>query len=359
MPETVPGHILFDAERMKYPHTGLYHFCLQLGNAIKESIGDPTRLHYYVPSSLKGFFGARVQYEIQQSYHKWFPISSENIDVWHATHQSTDYFPFRRKVPVVLTIHDLNFMLDEEKSDQKKEKYLTDIQRKIEASSHIVTISEFVKAELERFISIKDKPVSIIYNGCNIHPVSDKDQMTMPSLLEEDFLFTIGTITVKKNFHVLPALLVNNNMKLVIAGVVQQKKYLQRIIDEAEQLGVKDRILFTGGITEKEKVWYYRHCKAFVFPSIAEGFGLPVVEAMFHGKPVFLSTHTSLPEIGGEHAFYFSDFHPESMRNVLQQGLQHFSVEQAELLKKQAEKFQWSTAATQYLSIYNSLCKPV
>jgi glycosyltransferase involved in cell wall biosynthesis len=356
MAVNLSGHILFDAERMKYPHTGLYHFCLQLGNAIKDMVAGKDKLHYYIPASAKGFFGSEVQYLIQHSFHKFFQPSMDNIQVWHATHQSTDYFPFRRKSPVVLTVHDLNFMLDEEKSDQKKMKYIADLQKKVDASSHIVTISHFVKSELQKYISVKEKPVTVIYNGCNVYQPSLEDALHQYMDIQDDFLFTIGTITSKKNFHVLPGLLHNNRMKLVIAGITKQNSYRNNIIDEAIKWGVRDRVIFTGAISESEKAWYYQHCKAFIFPSIAEGFGLPVIEAMYYGKPVFLSNQTSLPEIGGSNAFYFNEFEASYMQEVLKEGLERFTKEQSDLLKKQSAKFDWKESARQYISIYNSLC---
>lgn len=356
MPIKLSGHILFDAERMKYPHTGLYHFCWQLGNALKDIVNEKEKLHYYVPASFKGFFGSEVQYLVQQSFHKWLLPYTDSIQVWHATHQSTDYFPFRKKCAVVLTVHDLNFLLDEEKTELKKRKYINDLQKKVNASAHIVTISHFVKKELLKYISVGDKPVSVIYNGCNIHASTESDNLIQPDLIHDEFLFTIGTITPKKNFHVLPCLLQYNNMKLVIAGVTKQSGYRQRIIDEAKKVGVEERLVFVGGISESEKAWYYRNCKAFVFPSIAEGFGLPVIEAMYYGKPVFLSKHTSLPEIGGKDAFYFHDFDPVRMQTTFAEGMISFTDVQSESLRKQASTFDWKVAAEQYLSIYNTLC---
>ena len=73
----------------------------------------------------------------------------------------------------------------------------------------------------------------------------------------------------------------------MIAGVTHQPWYQRKIEEEAKRLGVTERVIFTGAISENDKYWYYQNCTAFVFPSIAEGFGLPVIEAMYFGKPVF------------------------------------------------------------------------
>ncbi len=132
----------------------------------------------------------------------------------------------------------------------------------------------------------------------------------------------------KKNFHVLPALLVGNDHELIISGV--ETPYKSKIMEEAEKFGVTDRVKITGTISEEDKAWYYKNCTAFVFPSIAEGFGLPVIEAMHFGKPVFLSTHTSLPEIGGDAAFYFPTFEPADMQATFANGMAEFAAKKYE-----------------------------
>ena len=176
------------------------------------------------------------------------------------------------------------------------------------------------------------------------------------NITDQPFLYTIGTIAEKKNFHVLPALLVHNNYLLIISGITQSQTYKDKIIATAKSFGVADRVVFTGAISEAEKYWYYQHCKAFVFPSLAEGFGLPVIEAMHFGKPVILSTHTSLPEVGGEHAYYFQNFEPASMQQTLLNSLAHYQQQNSQaLIKVWANTFTWQEAAIQYLNIYRSL----
>jgi glycosyltransferase involved in cell wall biosynthesis len=131
--------------------------------------------------------------------------------------------------------------------------------------------------------------------------------------------------------------------------------YKDKIMEEAQKHGCADRVTITGTISEYDKAWYYKNCEAFVFPSLAEGFGLPVIEAMHFGKPVFLSTHTSLPEIGGAAAFYFKTFEPEHMQQVLRDGLQEFQDKNlAQKTIEHAEQFDWQNTARQYLELYEN-----
>jgi glycosyltransferase involved in cell wall biosynthesis len=245
-------------------------------------------------------------------------------------------------------------MHDENATLAKKEKYLQKIQMHINRADAVTAISHFAFDEMKKYLVLDDSKCSVIYNGCSI---SDSVVATPPARRPTGkFLFTIGTIVPKKNFHVLPALLVNNDYKLVISGVTQSDSYKHLIEKQAALFGVQERIQFTGPVSEPEKYWYMQNCEAFLFPSLAEGFGLPVVEAMHFSKPVLLSTCASLPEVGGNAAYYFSSFEPASMQDVLASSLQNYNAQSSHShIRAQADKFSWDHSAQQYLAVYRSL----
>jgi glycosyltransferase involved in cell wall biosynthesis len=340
---------------MKYPNTGLYHYCLQLGKALQRNLdAEQETLKLYVRKEAVPAFGDHYSCIPQHSLHKFFMPLKKEYAVWHSTFQGTNYFPFRKKLKVVLTIHDLNFLY-ENKTPEKEQKYMKSLAKKIKHADHLVCISDFVLNDVKKHFDLTLKPCSVIYNGCNVPPaiIEELPATTRP---KAPFLFSIGTVTDKKNFHVLPPLLEDNNLLLIIAGEIQNENYKQKILLEAKKYGVEDRVIFTGPVTENEKYWYMKNCEAFLFPSVAEGFGLPVIEAMYFGKPVILSTHTSLPEIGGDEAYYFPDFDPGHMRQALQQSLEHYATNQpAEKIRQRAAQFNWDKAAREYLQTYRTL----
>ena len=351
-----PHTILLDCERMKYPHTGLYHFCLHLGKNLLETAANDRQFCFYTPASAIGAFGKEAHYLQQNSLQKFRLPSTKNFSIWHNTYQSSSYFPKHRNLKIILTIHDLNFLYDSKKNELKKRNYLQKLKAKIERADHIVAISEFTLNDVISNIDIGNKPYSIVYNGCNVEQITS---LTMPAVVpSRPFLFTIGTIIEKKNFHVLPCLLANNDWQLVIAGFTQSEAYKSCIITEAGKYGVADRVIFTGPISENDKQWYLQKCTAFVFPSIAEGFGLPVVEAMYFGKPLLLSTFTSLPEIGGDVAYYFNSFEPAAMQQTLEESLHDYNVKKPQkAIQERSTLFSWQRSALQYHAIYNSLLR--
>ena len=93
-----------------------------------------------------------------------------------------------------------------------------------------------------------------------------------------------------------------------------------------------------------------------MFPSYAEGFGLPVIEAMQYGKPVFLSTSTCLPEIGGPDAYYFENFEAAYMQEQFKACMKHYQeTNHQEKIRTRASQFTWQNAASQYMDVYKSL----
>ena len=345
--------IILDCERMKHPYTGLFEYCHQLGLALYHTKEEKDTIDIYIQKNNQHYFPQDLHFFTQRGIHKFiFPKIDSKFDIWHATHQTSSYLPPKnRKIKRVLTIHDLNFIY-EEKSAAKKAKFLKIHQQNIDNADHIVAISEFTKNDILKHLSV-NKPVSVIYNGCNVDNFPGYDNPLYKP--EKPFLFALGTINAKKNFHVLPALVKNQHLELVVAGN-KDMNYVKKILEEARKHHVEHQVKILGAITNKDKYWYYKNCQAFLFPSKAEGFGIPVIEAMSFGKPVFLSTATCLPEIGGEFAYYFEHFDAEHMQQIFHTGMKDYNDRQpAQSIINHAKTYNWETSAKAYWRIYKSL----
>jgi glycosyltransferase involved in cell wall biosynthesis len=346
--------VLVDMHRLKYhAYNGLYRFSSELGHALAKKKWQDLELNFYVPQKDIGVFGEQASYVKHRSVDKFYKFGTSMFDVWHATTSLSWYRPFNNRTKFVFTLHDLNFLEEEERSKKHRDRYLRLIRQRIERADFITYISEYTRQYAKDFLNIDNKPGKVIYNGCNIPMAAD---FTKPTTIpEKPFLFSIGLFMSRKNFHVLPSLLRNNDMELMIAGM-NNSPYKDVIMQEAKRFGVEGRVKFPGSISEQEKFWYYQNCQAFLFPSIGEGFGLPIIEAMWFGKPVFLSTATCLPEIGGEAAYYFESFDPNDMQAVFEKGMQHYyQTQPQELIKQRAASFSWDKAAKEYTEIYRQL----
>ena len=111
-------------------------------------------------------------------------------------------------------------------------------------------------------------------------------------------------------------------------------------------------ITSTGEIIEAEKIWLYQHGEALVFPSISEGFGIPLIESFYYGKPVFCGRYGSLPEVGGEHAFYWENFDAVEMAAMVKNQLADDRAEKKSARMEYARHFSWNNTAKAYLNLY-------
>lgn len=350
-------NIIFDCERMKYANTGLYHYCLSLGKNLQKRVegSGEERVSFYAPADASDAIGKEYAQIRQGSLQKFLMPSLKGYDIWHSTYQNSNYIPKRnKKIKVVLTIHDLNFLY-EKKNAAKRTKYLRHLQENIDRSDAIICISDFCRKDVLQHCTVGDKPVHVILNGTNHLPAPNLNNHSYKP--KNPFLFSLGVICPKKNFHVLlPLLKLNKHLELLIAGRTNDSNYLDFIYSCARKLKVESNLRMLGSISETEKSWYYRNCYAFALPSIAEGFGLPVAEAMSVGKPVFLSDRTALPEIGGNLAFYFRDFSERHMQNVFENGMQQYQQNKMEkAIVQHSENFSWDKAVDEYLKVYRSL----
>jgi len=351
--------IILDCELMKYPNSGLYHYCLNLGLSVKnllENKGSGNMSFYVPPSEAKTFGNSAKRIIEKEKFWNFFRPVFQGCNVWHAPFQSGRVIPDKKKHPgirVLLTIHDLN-PLHEGKPVEEQKKSLAHTQSLIDKSDAIVCISEFCKRDVLKNCDVKGKPVYTIHNGTHkVHPAQLNGSSYKPS---RPFLFGMGYVNTKKNFHVLLSLLENENIEVVIAGRLDEPDYIERMKQQALLMGVADRLHILGPVTEGEKAWYFQNCLAFVQPSLAEGFGAPVVEVMQFGKPLFLSSLTSLPEIGGDVAFYFTSFEGDHMQEVFSRGMELYRKNgMAEKIKKRGMQFGWEEKANEYVNVYQSL----
>jgi glycosyltransferase involved in cell wall biosynthesis len=167
----------------------------------------------------------------------------------------------------------------------------------------------------------------------------------------------VGNVLPHKNFRVLLGMMAHlPARRLVIAGK-KATPYGAAMEREIASRGLADRVLMPGEVSDGDRQWLYEHCEAFLFPSLAEGFGFPVLEAMQCGRPVFLARETSLPEIAGEDAAYFDSWEPGHMAATVNDGLAVVArdIGHAPRVRDRAATFNWEEAARRYTAIYEAM----
>ena len=309
------------------------------------------------PARLQSEFGNRFK------YHKYNSLSRHSLfrnrgkyDLWHSVNQNTKVEPARVS-RYLLTVHDVNFA---EETGDKSSKLHRLFKDKLRRATAITYISEFAKKQAHNHFEVPNVPEYVIYNGNPISTLQDISNYVPKVPVDKPFLYSIGDFLERKNFlplvQMMPLL---RDYNLIISGN-NDKEYGSKIQQYIAENNLQNQVFLTGKVDDTAKQYFYANCRAFVFPSIREGFGLPPIEAMAFGKPVFLSDKTSLPEIGGKHAYYWNNFNPEYMQSELEKGLAHFDANRTEMeanMKTRAANFDWKIAAQAYLNVYREMLK--
>jgi len=348
--------VLITLDSMRFANTGLHTYGDKLTREILRQGGDSFDLNAYTYPAQHGFLGTAVRYIKHSRLHRFLFPHRRRFDLVHFGDQYCRFGPARVDAPTIMTVHDLNQLYEYPAGSRKLARYMRRMQAKIAGVDRIVTISNYVADDVLRHFPEAAGKISVIYCGTDFTTAPSRHRPQFEP--EGAFLFTVGMVCPKKNFHVLVPLLRNNARTLVIAGIVKES-YKQKILAEAAKHGVSGCVIVTGPVSQHDKDWYFANCEAFLFPSLAEGFGLPVIEAMHHGKPVFLSALTSLPEVGGDAAYYFDNFEPDHMAQVLEAGLADFAANGgADKVRSRAAEFTWEKAGAEYLALYRSCLRP-
>lgn len=354
-------NVLIDVERLKYPKSGIANVCISLIKGLDQKI-SAFNYTFYGPKTNIPATKSKFNTINWKFWQKKIPVSTSSFDLIHTTHQLSEYFhSLKKNQKKVVTLHDLNFLHDNS-SVRKIEKSKRLVQKNIGNADAIVCISEFVKDDFIKnkhlFQLRENVKIEVVYNGLMFPEKENFTALQDYSFIHEKFILNIGVLFPKKNQNVLLDLISKNDRHLVLITSSAKSEYKEKFLEKVKTLGLTGRVHILENVENDEKYFLLHHCEAYCHPSLAEGFGIPPVEAMYFGKPVFLSKLTSLPEIGGDLAFYFEDFSAEKMNDVYLNGISTFNKDREAFqtrLKTRALEFSYLKMAESYENLYKEL----
>lgn len=272
-------------------------------------------------------------------------------DVWFST---SHMIPFQRRLPRVPFVHDLIAIRYPALFGRKQAAYLRFALRYASCKTeHVLTNSEATKTDIQSTFGVSPNRISVtpLGPGNEIHRVSpdsvSDDELRRMGVPFDRYLFALGTLEPRKNLaRLFEALaLLPPGLGLAVAGGKGWKE--SPIMARLAEIGVEDRVAFLGYVADADLPKLFARCESFVFPSLYEGFGMPVLEAMLAGAPVIASDRPAMREVGGLAARYFDPESPSDMARAIQEGVDRESAVAAGL--EQAKSFTWEAAAEKTL----------
>jgi len=288
------------------------------------------------------------------------------LDAYH-----TQYIlPFfvSRKIKLLTTIHDVSFKVFPEmirKSDLFFLKIL--IPWSLRRADRIIAVSEFTKNEIIKYYKTKPEKISVVKNALGEEFLIDKNLGESPFAsdviskysLPHDFILYLGTLQPRKNLPLLIEALAKirremHGTKLLLCGNRQANNFDSRIDQKIKALKMEEEVNFPGYISEKDKPAIFRMARALCFPSLYEGFGIPLLEAFASGIPVIASDIPAHREIGGDAICYFNPQDSEDLSQKIKSIFTNHNL-RTDFIHKGKERlahFSWGKSAQELQEIY-------
>ena len=278
-------------------------------------------------------------------------IKGGDYDVFHPTFFDTYFLPYLKNKPFVLTVHDmipeLLFPLKDKQTVEKAEL--------VKRASHIVAVSENTKNDLVNILNVPESKISVIYHGA-----PEAECVHQKPIVDSSYLLYVGSREGYKNFIpmlkcLLPFLVNHLDINIVCTGpdfTYKERRFFK-------ENGIRSRMIHVNG-DDGMMMNLYSHALCLIFPSIYEGFGMPILEAYKASCPVLLNNKSCFPEIAQDAAMYFDLAENHSnLIQVIESFLTMSDSSKANLLRKQRERlefFSWEKSSKQLYEVYKSMC---
>jgi glycosyltransferase involved in cell wall biosynthesis len=296
----------------------------------------------------------------------------EKIELLHCTGNTAPYFS---AVPIVQTLHDIIFMDPIPRNDSFYQRFGNFYRRKLvplvtPRSKMVITVSNYEKDRIISRLGIAEEKIEVIYNGINEqhfripYDVKMRDHIRAKYKLPQQFILFLGNTSSRKNAlrvieaYAMYAAKSDKPIPLVTPGLPQS--FINSRLNAINLSADCCSVLTPGYISDEDLPYVYNMSTVFLFPSLSEGFGMPIVEAMACGTPVITSKISSMPEIAGDGAFLIDPFSAPSIADGLLMLLNNEDLRNEKIQDGiiNSKRFSWTLTAEKIMSVYERVLHP-
>ena len=288
------------------------------------------------------------------------------VDILHCTSNTA---PLRCKIPLILTLHDIIFL--EPRDKQNRSLYQNAgwlyrrlvVPRILPKCKRIITVSDFEMKNIMSKLNIPEHRMAMIYNGYNewFYPLEDTKKVYKKYMAEDGFIFFLGNTDPKKNTErtliAYSRYLRQSEVKRPLLMADLDRQYLDAIISRNHIENVREFLFMPGYIPNADLPYIYNAAFAFLYTSLRESFGIPLLEGMACGTPVITSNTSSMPEIGGPDAILVNPEEPDEIAAMLLrlETDPDFYQQQRQIGLQRASQFSWRNTAERLLELYKEV----
>lgn len=287
------------------------------------------------------------------------PLPTFSADLFHALNQRVDHRPAKK---IISTFHDLFVMTEEYSSPDFRNRFTEQARRAARNSDLIIAVSEFTANQVSSLLQFDSSRIRIVPHGV-------RQAIEEPASRRENIILFVGALQIRKNVirlieafervsgrHGQDKGLSGNSWRLVLAGAPSGYQ-ADQILDRIEESTWRDRIEVAGYVSQSELESLYSRASIFALPSLDEGFGIPVLEAMAHGVPVITSNRSALIEVAGNAALLVNPYEVEQLECALKRFMNNpaLRAQFSDLGRARAKYYTWDRAVKATYSIYQEL----
>jgi len=341
----------YDAKRIFHNRTGLGNYgrdiirILNDHSAISEFLLFNTKkssLKKFIPSNKttivypKGRFW-RIFPSLWRLFGSWKQIKSSNLDGYHGLSGEIPIQFRKNSIPKIVTIHDLIFLSHPYYYNfWDRVIYRLKFKYAVNTANHVIAISKQTKSDIVKYFKVDPNKITVIYQGCNKafkqhYSKEEKEEVRNKYNLPKEYIINVGTLQDRKNALAAVEAINGTGHHLVLVG--NEKKYAAKIHTYIKVYSLQNQVTFLKNIVVKELAILYQNATVFCYPSFCEGFGIPIIEAMYSNIPVIVTKDGCFPEAAGPDAIYIDPNNPREIREKLD-----WVFENPEERKKIAEK---------------------